>query len=183
MLAVAAAILIYFIWLYNRLVRGRNSLEAAESDVTVQLKRRYDLIPSLVETVKSYVKHERETLEAVVDARSAAMSASGSTSRAAREAENILEGALKSLFALAENYPDLKASSNFLKLQEELVDTEDKIQAARRFYNSSLRGYADQLQMFPSVLVAQIFSFDTGGRDYFEVSDAAAVAQPPKVEI
>ena len=162
--------------IYNRLIRSRNRVDQADSDIDVQLKRRWDLIPNLIESVKGYMKHERETLDAVVKARSDAMKAQPGNQ--ARQAENILEGALKSLFALSENYPDLKASENFLQLQGELVDTEDKIQAARRLYNATLRSYIDQTQVFPSNIFANLFGFKVTG-EYFEVSDAEA--EPVKV--
>ncbi len=156
--------------LFNALVRARNRVDQATSDIDVQLKRRWDLVPNLIESVKGYMKHERETLDAIVKARSDAMKAQPNTSQA-RQAENMLEGALKSLFALAENYPDLKASQNFLQLQEELVDTEDKIQAARRLYNSTLRNYIDKTQMFPSNIVANVCNFKVNS-EYFEIEDA-----------
>ena len=163
---------------YNRLVKARNRVDQADSDIDVQLKRRWDLIPNLIESVKGYMKHERETLDSVVKARSAAMNASAGTNEA-RQAENMLSDALKSLFALAENYPDLKASQNYMQLQEELVDTEDKIQAARRLYNSSLRQYIDQTQLFPSNIFAGMFGFKVTG-EYFEVAEAES--GPVKVE-
>ena len=162
--------------IYNKLIRSRNRVDQADSDIDVQLKRRWDLIPNLVESVKGYMKHEKETLEAVTEARSNAMNAK--PGNPSRQAENILEGALKSLFAVSENYPDLKASENFLQLQGELVDTEDKIQAARRLYNATLRSYIDQTQLFPSNIFANIFGFKVTG-EYFEVSDAEA--EPVKV--
>ena len=162
---------------YNGLVKTRNRVEQADSDIDVQLKRRRDLIPNLIESVKGYMKHEKETLNAVVKARSDAMKAQPG-SPDARRAENILEGALKSLFALAENYPDLKASQNFLQLQGELVDTEDKVQASRRLYNSTLRQYIDKTQLFPSNILAGMFGFKVTG-EYFEVEEAEAA--PVKV--
>ena len=164
--------------IYNKLIKARNRVDQADSDIDVQLKRRWDLIPNLIESVKGYMKHERETLDAVVKARSDAMKAQPGNQ--ARQAENILEGALKSLFALSENYPDLKASDNFLQMQGELVDTEDKIQAARRLYNATLRAYIDQTQVFPSNIFAQIFGFKVMG-EYFEVSDTQA--EPVKVAL
>ena len=164
--------------LYNALVVARNRVDQATSDIDVQLKRRWDLVPNLIESVKGYMKHERETLDAIVKARSDAMKAQPNTSQA-RQAENMLEGALKSLFALAENYPDLKASQNFLQLQEELVDTEDKIQAARRLYNSTLRNYTDKTQMFPSNIVAGIGKFKVNS-EYFEI-ESGKERDPVKV--
>ena len=170
LLVVAVILVGGLIAIYNGLVKARNRVDQADSDIDVQLKRRWDLIPNLIESVKGYMKHERETLDSVVKARADAMKAQSGTSEA-REAENILEGALKSLFALAENYPDLKASQNYIQLQEELVDTEDKIQAARRLYNSTLRQYIDKTQLFPSSIVASMFSFRVTG-EYFEVAEA-----------
>ena len=164
--------------IYNGLVKARNRVDQAWSDITVQLKRRHDLIPNIIETVKGYAKHERETLDAVVKARSQAMGAH--TVAESGKAENMLEGALKSLFALAEGYPDLKASQNYLQLQGELVDTEDKIQASRRLYNSSARKYADTIQVFPNNIFASVFSFKNN-REYFEVENRQAVEQPVKV--
>lgn len=163
---------------YNTLVKARNRVDQADSDIDVQLKRRWDLIPNLIESVKGYMKHERETLDSVVKARSAAMNASAGTNEA-RQAENMLSDALKSLFALAESYPDLKASQNYMQLQEELVDTEDKIQAARRLYNSTLRQYIDRTQLFPSNIFAGMFGFRVTG-EYFEVEEAES--GPVKVE-
>ena len=163
--------------IYNGLVQARNRVEQADSDIDVQLKRRYDLIPNLLSTVKGYMKHEKETLDSVVKARAEAMSAMSGTAKG-RQAENILEGALKSLFALAENYPDLKASQNFMQLQGELVDTEDKIQASRRLYNSTLRQYIDKTQVFPSNVFANMFGFKVTG-EYFEVQPTEE--QPVKV--
>ena len=168
----------FIIALYNSLIKARNRVSQADSDIDVQLKRRYDLIPNLIESVKGYMQHERETLDSVVKARGQAMGAS-SDSPEGRQAENILEGALKSLFALAENYPDLKASENFLNLQSELADTEDKIQAARRLYNGTLRSYIDRLQTFPSNMIAGTFGFKQNG-EYFALGSAEE-AEPVKV--
>ena len=161
-------------YLYNQLIKTRNRVDQAESDIDVQLKRRWDLIPNLIESVKGYMKHERETLDSVVKARSEAMNAGAGTNKA-RQAENMLSDALKSLFALAENYPDLKASQNYIQLQEELVDTEDKIQAARRLFNASLRQYIDKTQIFPSNIIASMFSFRVTS-EYFEVDEAESEA-------
>lgn len=155
---------------YNNLVRGRNRVDQSESDIDVQFKRRRELIPNLINAVKGYMKHEKETLTKIVQMRSEAMNAQPNTAEA-RQAENILGDALKSLFALAEGYPDLKASQNFIQLQEELVDTEDKIQAARRLYNSTLVAYINLLQTFPSNIFAKIFGFKNN-RDYFEAEEA-----------
>jgi len=157
-------------FMYNSLIRGRNRVDNAWSQIDVQLKRRYDLIPNLVETVKGYAAHERETLEAVVAARGAAMSAQ--TVQEHSQAENMLSGTLKSLFALAEAYPDLKANQNFLMLQEELAGTESKIAYARQFYNDSVMSYNTATQTFPSSVVAGMFGFKQ--REYFEIEAAAA---------
>ena len=179
-IGIVGLLVLVAIVIYNKLVRARNRVDQAWSDITVQLKRRHDLIPNLIETVKGYVKHEKQTLEAVVKARSQAMGASGVAESG--QAENMLAGALKSLFALSEGYPDLKASQNFLQLQEELVDTEDKIQASRRLYNSSVRNYADSIQVFPSNVFAGMFNFKAD-REYFEVEDRAAIKEPVKVSL
>ena len=173
-LIVVIVILVFVIagvaTLYNGLVKARNRVEQADSDIDVQLKRRWDLIPTLIASVKRYMKHERETLDAVVKARSDAMKSQPNTPEA-RRAENMLESTLKSLFALAENYPDLKASQNFLQMQADLVDTEDKIQASRRLYNSTLRQYIDKTQLFPSNMLAGLFGFKVT-EEYFEVEEA-----------
>jgi LemA protein len=169
-LAVVAAV-----GIYNRLVTLRNRVDNAWSQIDVQLRRRYDLIPNLVETVKAYAAHERETFEKVVEARSAAMGAQ--TVAEHSQAENALTGTLKSLFALAENYPDLKANQNFMMLQEELSGTESKIAYARQFYNDSVMTYNTSTQTFPSNIVAGMFGFTA--RDYFEIEEA--VAEPVKV--
>lgn len=156
-LIVAVAIILWIIAAFNSLVVLKNRAKEASSDIDVQTKRRYDLIPNLVETVKGYASHERELFEKVTRARAAAMSASGMKGRA--EAENALSGTLKSLFAVAENYPDLKASANFLELQRELTDTEDKIQAARRFYNTNVRDLNIKIESFPANMIANVFGF------------------------
>jgi LemA protein len=156
-LAVVFVILLYVIGAYNGLVTLRNRVKEAWSDIDVQLKRRYDLIPNLVETVKGYASHEKETFNKVIEARSKAMSATGLKEKG--EAENALSGTLKSLFALSESYPDLKASVNFLELQKELTDTEDKIQASRRFYNGNVLDFNTKLQTFPTNMIAQMFGF------------------------
>lgn len=164
------------IGIYNRLVTLRNRVDNAWSQIDVQLRRRYDLIPNLVETVKGYAAHERETLEAVVAARGAAMSAQ--TVQEHSQAENMLSGTLKSLFALAEAYPDLKANQNFLMLQEELAGTESKIAYARQFYNDSVMSYNTATQTVPSSIVAGMFGFKQ--REYFEIE--AAAAEPVQVK-
>ena len=163
--------------IYNGLVRARNQVENAWSQIDVQLKRRIDLIPNLVETVKGYAAHERETLEAVVQARNAAMAAPD-TPNAQAEADNMLTGALRQLFALSEAYPDLKANQNFLALQEELTATEGRVAYARQFYNDSVLSYNNRLQVFPTVIIASMFSFVR--REYFEAEDQARVV--PTVE-
>lgn len=148
---------LFLIVLYNGLVQSRNQVRNAYSQIDVQLKRRYDLIPNLVETVKGYAKHEQETLENVVRARQAGISASGVAAQAA--AENALTGALRQLFALSEAYPDLKANQNFSQLQEELASTENKIGFARQHYNNTVENYNNKIQSFPGVLVAGVFGF------------------------
>lgn len=162
-LAVAAFIVV----LYNRLVRGRLRVENAWSQIDVQLKRRHDLIPNLVETVKGYASHERDTLEATIQARNAAVSATGVAQQAG--AENMLTQALGKLFALSEAYPDLKANTNFQHLQEELVSTENKIGFARQHYNDTVASYNAQIEAFPSNLVANPFHFEK--RQFFEIEE------------
>ncbi|MEK7080422.1 MAG: LemA family protein [Patescibacteria group bacterium] len=156
-LAIIAAVLFWIAGAFNGLVTLKNRAKEAFADIDVQLKRRYDLIPNLVETVKGYVAHERELFEKVTRARASAMGAQGVKAKA--EAENMLSNTLKSLFAVAENYPDLKASVNFLELQRELTDTEDKIQAARRFYNTNVRDLNIKIESFPDNVIANIFVF------------------------
>jgi len=156
-LAVVVLIVLWVIGAFNGLVVLKNRAKEAWADIDVQLKRRYDLIPNLVETVKGYATHERELFEKVTQARTAAMSATGLKDKG--DAENALSGTLKSLFAVAENYPDLKASSNFLALQNELTDTEDKIQAARRFYNTNVRDLSIKIESFPANIIANMFGF------------------------
>jgi len=155
---------------YNTLISLRNRCDNAWSQVDVQLRRRYDLIPNLVETVKGYAKHEREVFERVTEARSKAMDAS--TVKEQGPAENQLAGALKTLFAVAENYPDLKANQNFLMLQEELAGTEGKIAYARQFYNDSVMKFNVRQQVFPSSIVAHMFNFKE--KDYFDIGEEAA---------
>ena len=170
----------YFIAVYNILVRLRANVKESWSDIQVQMKRRYDLIPNLVNTVKGYAKHEAETLEKVVNARAAAMKNEGTPSEQAAD-ENIISGALKSIFALSENYPDLKANQNFLELQRELTDTEDKIQASRRFYNSNVRSINIAVQQFPKNVVAKFLKFTK--MDFFELDEAEAKAASKPVEV
>ena len=169
-LAIAAVLILWFIGTYNGLIRRRNHVDESWSDIDVQLKRRYDLIPNLMESVKGYMNHERETLEKVTAARTAAMGAK--TLAEHGKAENMLTEALKSIFAVSENYPDLKASQNFLQLQDELSDTENKIQAARRFYNSNVMNLNTAIQSVPTNLVAGMFNFKP--REFFELSEPAA---------
>lgn len=168
-----------FIWMtYNGLVTLKIRVDEAWSDITVQLKRRADLIPNLVNTVKGYAKHESGVFEEVTKARAAVMDAKGVKETA--EADNMLEGALKSLFAVAEAYPDLKASQNFSQLQDELVDTEDKIQAARRFYNGGVRDLNTKIKLFPNNIFAGMLGFTE--REFFEVEDRASVEKPVDVQ-
>ncbi len=154
---------------YNALVRGRNEVKSAWSSIDVQLKRRYDLIPNLVETVKGYAGHERQTLEAVVQARQQAINFSGNAEERAK-VENTLTTALRSLFAVAESYPDLKANQNFLTLQEELANTENKIGFSRQFYNDMAKQYKNRVEIFPSNIVANLFGFKV--EPFFEVESA-----------
>ncbi len=167
-LVVVAVLVAWAIVMYNRFIRLKNRTDEAWSDIDVQLKRRYDLIPNLVETVKGYATHEREAFENVTKARANAMGAQGVEAHA--KAENMLAGALKSLFAIAEAYPDLKANQNFLELQRELSDTENKVQAARRFYNSNVRDLNTAVDSFPNNLIARTFNF--GKREFFDVDDS-----------
>jgi LemA protein len=168
LLAIAGIALFAVLWIvgaYNVLVRLRNQLENAWAQVDVQLKRRHDLIPNLVETVKGYAKHERGTLEAVIQARNMAVSAKTVGERA--QAENTLSGALKSLFAVAEAYPELKANQNFMRLQEELTSTENKVAFSRQFYNDSVMTYNTRREVVPMNLIANTFGFS--GREFFEL--------------
>ena len=174
---VVAAIIFWIVATYNRLVSLKNRTEEGWSDIDVQLKRRYDLIPNLMETVKGYAKHEEGVFSKVTEARTSAMSAQGVEAKG--QAENMLTGALKSLFAVAEAYPDLKASVNFAKLQDELSDTENKIQASRRFYNGMVRDLNTMLETFPSNIVGNMFKF--AKREFFEIENEAA-KQNVKVE-
>lgn len=175
LLGVVAVIIIWVIYAYNRFVSLTNRTENAWSDIDVQMKRRYDLIPNLVETVKGYAAHEAGTLQKVTEARTKAMGAQTVAEHA--EAENMLTGALKSLFAVSEAYPDLKANTNFVELQRELSDTENKIQAARRFYNTVVQELQNALEMFPSNFVGQMFGFKT--REFFQLDEGEAAARQP----
>src|SRR5438093_7370276 len=167
LIVIGVLVVLFLLWLmfgFNGLVRRRNRVDNAWSQIDVQLKRRHDLIPNLVETVKGYAAHERGTFEAVTNARANAINATGPAQQA--QAENVLSGALKSLFAVAEAYPDLKANQNFLSLQEELTSTEDRIAYARQFYNDSVLSYNTQIQTFPRNVIAGMFNFEK--REYFE---------------
>ncbi|HEY0569516.1 MAG TPA: LemA family protein [Xanthobacteraceae bacterium] len=176
---ILVALVVWVIAIYNRLVALRQRTSQAFADVDVQLKQRHDLIPNLVETVKGYAAHERGTLEEVVRARNAAMTAQGPAAQAA--AENMLSGALRQLFALSEAYPDLKASANFQQLQTELSDVENKIAAARRFFNNAVQEYNSGIQQFPAVLFAGSMGF--GPKEFFDLGEQRAqVEQSPQVK-
>ena len=175
-LIAIAVIAIWAIATYNGLITLKNRTDEAWSDIDVQLKRRYDLIPNLVETVKGYAAHESQTFEKVVQARNAAMGAQSMADKA--QAENALSQTLKSIFALSEAYPELKANENFLRLQGDLTDTEDKIQAARRFYNGNVRDFNTKLQVFPTNMIGNSLGFKA--RDFFEVAEAEKAAPQVK---
>lgn len=168
-IAGIAVVLALFLWMtYNGLVKLKVRVDEAWSDITVQMKRRADLIPNLIETVKGYAKHEKGVFEEVTKARTEMLNAEGPKESA--KADNMMEEALKSIFAVAEAYPDLKASQNFSELQTELVDTEDKIQAARRFYNSGVRDLNTKIQLFPNNMFAGMLGFKE--REFFDVEDS-----------
>jgi LemA protein len=167
---------LYVLSTYNKLITLKNRVKEAWSDIEVQMKRRYDLIPNLVETVKGYASHEKNTLDAVIKARNAAMQSTGSIADKA-QAENVLSGTLKSLFALSENYPNLKANENFLELQRELTDTENKIQASRRFYNSNVLAINTKLELFPSNIIGNSFGFTK--QNFFKLDDSEQEAKKP----
>ena len=173
---VVALLVLWVVGVYNGLIQVRNRVDNAWSQVQVQLKRRYDLIPNLVETVKGYASHERETFEEVTRARSAAASASSPAEQA--QAENFLTSALRQLFAVAEDYPELRASENFQNLQEQLEETEDKIQVSRQIYNDTVLTYNNRVQQVPTNIVAGIFGFDA--REFFEAGGEAQEA--PRVQ-
>ena len=176
---VLAAIVGIYLWsTYNSLVTLNVRVDEAWSDITVQLKRRADLIPNLIETVKGYAAHEKQVFEDVTKARAATLSAGDPA--AAAEAENMMQSALKSIFAVAEAYPQVQASQNFLQLQAELVDTEDKIQASRRFYNGGVRELNTKVQQFPNNVFAKSLGFSE--REFFEVENPAAIQEPPQVK-
>jgi len=176
--AIVVLIVIWLIWIYNKFVQLRNRAEEGWSDIEVQLKRRYDLIPNLVETVKGYMEHEKNVLTSVTEARTRAMGAQ--TPAEHGKAENMLAGTLKTLFAVAEQYPDLKANTNFLELQRELSDTENKVQAARRFYNGTVRDLNTAIQSFPQNILAGMFRF--GQREFFDLDEEPAARETPKVK-
>ena len=178
-LGVVALVVIVVAAMYNGLVRSKIRVDEAWSDITVQLKRRGGLIPNLVSTVKGYAKHEKSVFENVTKARTAVLDAKGPAE--VGKAENQFQAAMKSLFAVAENYPDLKANENFKHLQEELVDTEDKIQASRRFYNGSVRDLNTKIKVFPTNIFAGMLGFTT--REFFEVDEAekAKIEKPTEV--
>lgn len=176
-LGLVLVVAIVAIAAYNSLIRGRNQVENAWAQIDVQLKRRLDLVPNLVETVKGYAEHEKATLDAVITARNAAMAAP-STPHAQAEADNALTGALRQLLALSEAYPDLKANQNFLALQEELTATEGRVAYARQFYNDSVMSYNNKLDQFPTLIFARLLKFER--REYFEADEDARTA--PRVE-
>ena len=178
-LGVIAVVVIFLVAIYNGLVRSKIRVDEAWSDITVQLKRRLDLIPNLIETVKGYAKHEKSVFEEVTKTRASMMNANGPAETA--KADNMFEGALKSLFAVAEAYPDLKANQNFQQLQTDLVDTEDKIQAARRFYNGSVRDLNTKIKVFPNNIFAGMLGFSE--REFFEVDEAERATAEKPVEV
>lgn len=178
-LIILGILVLWAIFTFNGLVSLRNRSSEAWADIEVQLKRRYDLIPNLVNTVKGYATHESGAFENVTKARSAAMGAGGPTKDHA-QAENMLTGALKSVFAIAEAYPDLKANTNFLSLQNELSDTENKIQASRRFYNANVRDLNTKIESFPSNFLARMFSFSK--KEFFDLADNDAAQNPVEVK-
>ncbi|MCB1001026.1 MAG: LemA family protein [Ilumatobacteraceae bacterium] len=175
-LAIVVLLVIFVIVTYNGLIRSRNQVENAWSQIDVQLKRRIDLIPNLVETVKGYAAHEKDTLDAVIKARNAAMSAPADP-HAQANADTQMTGALRQLFALSESYPDLKANQNFLALQEELSATEGRVAYARQFYNDTVLNYNNKIQSFPTLIFANMLKFDK--REYFEADEGAS--EVPKI--
>lgn len=178
LIGVGGVIVLWIIYAFNRLVTLRTRIEEAFSDIEVQLKRRYDLIPNIVETVKGYMGHEKQVFENVTQARSAAMGASSAADKAQKE--NALSNTLKTLFAVSENYPELKANANFLDLQRELADTENKIQAARRFYNGNVRDLNVSVDSFPSNLIAGMFGFKK--KEFFDLADNSPAQEPVAVK-
>jgi LemA protein len=181
LIAIVAIIVLWFIVAYNSFIRLNNRVKEAWSDIEVQLKRRYDLIPNLVETVKGYATHEKGVFESVTEARTRAMGAeSKGDMKGLAQAENMLSGALKTLFAVSENYPNLRASENFAGLQSELSDTENKIQASRRFYNGNVRDLNTKIESFPSNLIAKMFNFVA--KEFFDIDDNGPESQPVSVK-
>jgi LemA protein len=171
-LAVVAIVILWVIMVYNGLIKGKNQVDEAYSDIDVQLKRRYDLIPNLVEAVKGYMTHERETLTKLTEARSRAMAVhddKGATLAQREQAENALSNSVKGLMVNVEAYPELKANQNFLQLQDELSDTENKIQASRRFYNTNVRDFNTKLEVFPTNMIANMLGFKS--REFFEAAE------------
>jgi LemA protein len=178
---ILAIVVLYAVYTFNSFVTYTNRSKEASSDIDVQLKRRYDLIPNLVNTVKGYADHEKGTFDSVISAREKAMATMSSGTFADKaKAENALSGTLKSLFALTENYPDLKANANFLDLQHELTDTEDKIQASRRFYNSNVRDLNISLEKFPGNMIGNLFHFQK--MELFDIGDDTAARNPVAVK-
>ncbi len=178
LLGIVIALILFFIFKYNGFIILKNRTKEAWADIDVQLKRRYNLIPNLVNTVKGYAKHEAGTFQKVTEARSVAMQAGSPTEKG--KAENMLSGTLKSLFAVSEAYPELKANSNFLELQEELSDTENKIQAARRFYNGNVRDFNTAIQTFPGNMMANLFRFKA--MDLFQLEEGNKAKEPVSVK-
>ena len=178
LLGLIVAFLLFLVFKYNGFISLRNRTQEAWADIDVQLKRRYDLIPNLVNTVKGYATHESTAFEKVSEARSHAMQASSLKEKG--EAENVLTGTLKSLFAISEAYPELKANTNFLQLQNELSDTENKIQAARRFYNGNVRDLNTAIQTFPGNLIARMFKFTS--MEFFQLEEGSAEKEPVEVK-
>jgi LemA protein len=178
-LGILALVVIFGIVSYNRFVSQRQLIKDSWANIDTELRRRYDLIPNLVETVRGYATHEREVFENVTRARAAAASATGTPASQAA-AEGPLVAALRQLFAVVEAYPDLKANQNFLALQSELTNTEDRLQTARRFYNANVRGYNERVQQFPSTVVARTFNFEE--EEFFEIEEALREAGPPQVD-
>lgn len=179
-IGVIAVFVLWVIAAYNRFVTFKNRAQEAWADIEVQLKRRYDLIPNLVNTVKGYATHESGTLDAVIKARNTAMQSMAGANPEHAAAENQLSGALKSIFALSENYPDLKSNTNFLELQRELSDTENKIQSARRFYNGNVRDFTTALQHFPGNIIGKMFNFIAP--NYFDIPDDGIESKPVEVK-
>jgi len=177
-LVIVVVIAFFVIGIYNRLVALRQTTNQAWGDIDVQLKQRVDLIPNLVNTVKGYASHEKETLESVIKARQASVDAGNVKDQA--QAENMLTGALRQIFALSEAYPDLKANENFMSLQNELADLENKIAAARRFFNNAVSEFNTAVEQFPAVVFANMFGFSQ--REFFEVADRASVENAPEVK-